>query len=348
MGTQLNDIVVVNITRETAKITQAGFGTPLVFGPLAAAEFTERYRVYSSIEAVEADFETTTEQWKAAAALFGQEIRPEQIVIGRYDTSETFGDELAAMQEAYGDWYALMLTRDGVEADQLVDIAAAAAWIEPRDKIFIGCIDQASMITAVDTDIASVLQTAAYDRTAILYSADHANYPEGAWLGRCLPEDPGSITWKFRQLSGITADDLTSTAVTHLKAKNANFYETVAGVNIISGEAVMASGEYIDTIRGCDWLKARIAEGVYQELINADKVPFTVQGMTVIENQLRYRLQKAVDVGFLVPGSIQITMPDIDTVDPLEKAQRFLGGIEFSATLAYAVHKVSIAGKLTL
>ena len=40
MGTQLNDIVQVNITRETAKITQAGFGTALIFGPLT--EFTDR------------------------------------------------------------------------------------------------------------------------------------------------------------------------------------------------------------------------------------------------------------------------------------------------------------------
>jgi len=346
MGTQLNDIVVVNITRETAKITQAGFGTPLVFGPLT--EWADRYRVYNSIEAVEADFETTTEQWKAAAALFGQDIRPEQIVIGRYDTAETLGDELTAMQEAYGDWYALMLTRDGTESDQIADITAAAAWIEPRDKIFIACIDEADMITSADTDIASTLQAAAYDRTAILYSADHANYPEGAWLGRCLPEDPGSITWKFKQLSGITADDLTSTAVTNLKAKSANFYETVAGVNIISGEGVMVSGEYIDTIRGCDWLKARIAEGVYLKLINANKIPFTVQGLTVIETELRYRLQKAVDADFLVTGSVDITMPDIDALDPLEKAQRFLNDVAFTATLAYAVHKVSIAGKLTL
>ena len=58
MGTQLNDIVQVNITRETAKITQAGFGTALIFGPLT--EFTDRYRIYNSIEAVEEDFETTS------------------------------------------------------------------------------------------------------------------------------------------------------------------------------------------------------------------------------------------------------------------------------------------------
>ena len=261
MGTQLSDIISVNITRETAKITQAGFGTALIFGPLT--EFGDTYRVYNSIEAVEVDFESTSEQWKAANALFSQEVSPARVVIGDRDTAETLADELAAMQAEYDDWYALILTRQGDEAAQLADIAAAAVWIESRNKIYIAAINQATMITSASDDIASTLQAAAYDRTAIIYSTDHTHYPEAAWLGRCLPEDPGSITWKFKTLAGITVDDLSFTAVTNLRAKNANFYEQVAGVNIVSSEAVMASGEYIDIIRGTDWLQARIAEGVF-------------------------------------------------------------------------------------
>jgi hypothetical protein len=346
MGTQLNDIVQVNITRETAKITQAGFGTALIFGALT--EFTERYRIYNSIEAVEEDFETGSEQWKAAAALFSQEVSPEQVVIGDRDTTEALGDELAAMQAAYGDWYALILTRQGDEAAQLADIAAAAQWIEARNKIYIAGVGQESMLTSADTDIASTLKAAAYERTAVMYSADHANYPEAAWMGRCLPEDPGSITWKFKQLSGITVDDLTSTEVACLRAKNANFYEQVAGYNMISGEAVMASGEFIDIMRGTDWLQARIAEGVFFRMINADKIPFTTQGISVIENELRYRLEKGVDVGLLVADSIVITPPVIADVDPLEKSQRFLDNMQFTARLAGAVHKVAIVGTLTL
>ena len=346
MGTQLNDIVQVNITRETAKITQAGFGTALIFGPLT--EFTDRYRIYNSIEAVEEDFETTSEQWKAAAALFSQEISPQQVVIGDRDTAEALGDELADMQEAYGDWYALILTRQGDETAQLADIAAAAVWIEARNKIYIACIDQASMITAATDDIASTLKTAGYDRTAIMYSESHASYPEAAWLGRCLPEDPGSITWKFKTLNGVAVDDLTTTAVSYLHGKNANWYEQVAGVNMIASAAVMASGEFIDIIRGTDWLQARIAEGVFFRLVTANKVPFTTQGIAVIENELRYRLEKAVDVGLLVNGSIVITSPNIVDVDPLEKGQRFLNNMEFTAQLAGAVHKTAIVGKLTL
>ena len=91
MGTKLTDIVQVNITRETAKITQAGFGTALIFGPLT--EFTDRYRIYNSIEAVEVDFASDSEQWKAAAALFSQEVSPEKVVIGDRDTLQPLADD---------------------------------------------------------------------------------------------------------------------------------------------------------------------------------------------------------------------------------------------------------------
>ena len=346
MGTQLADIVQVNITRETAKITQAGFGTALIFGPLT--EFTDRYRVYNNIEAVEVDFETTSEQWKAANALFSQEVSPEQVVIGDRDEAETIGDELSAMQAEYGDWYALILTRHEVEANNIANITGAAAWIESRNKIFIGCIDQETMITSATDDVASTLQTAAYERTAIMYSTDHENYPEAAWMGRCLPEAPGSITWKFKTLAGVSVDDLTPTEVNYLQGKNCNYYEKVAGINMISSAAVMASGEFIDIIRGTDWLQARIAEGVFFRLVNAVKIPFTAQGIAVVENELRYRLEKAVDAGLLVEGSIVITSPAISDVDPLEKSQRFLNDVKFTAQLAGAVHKTAIVGRLTL
>ena len=74
MGTTINDIIVVNITRETAKLTRVGFGTPLVFGQHAKFDLNELARVYNNITAVGEDFLTTDEEYKAAAKLFGQTI----------------------------------------------------------------------------------------------------------------------------------------------------------------------------------------------------------------------------------------------------------------------------------
>ncbi len=81
MGTEIKDIVVVNITRETAKITRTGFGTPLVFG--VHSKFAEEYKVYTSLDGVLEDFLVTDEEYLAALALFSQALSPEKIIIGK-------------------------------------------------------------------------------------------------------------------------------------------------------------------------------------------------------------------------------------------------------------------------
>ena len=441
MGTEIKDIVLVNITRETAKITRVGFGTPLIFG--IHAKFAEDFRVYTSIAGVLEDFEVTDEEFKAANAIFSQEIVPEKIAIGKRaanvaqsnivtvdtpDDVQTFtatingvsfdfisdadatieeiglglsaainagaepvtatdnfdgtfdldadvdgeaftialsatgvgamsevpaivnvnvASELADLIEVFNDWYGLILTRRATEAEQLQDIEETADFIESQLKIYAYAIDQATLLTAVTTDIGSVLKAKALDRTFGLYSSDHANYPEAAWLGGQLPKDPGSITWKFKTLVGITPDDLTANDITNLGIENVNFYETVANVNIITGEAVVAGGEFIDVIRGADWLQARMSERIFTRLVNSKKVPFTSAGIASIETDIRAQLDEGVDADFITVD-YTVSVPNIDDVDSADKALRFLNGITFSAPLAGAVHKVRIDGKLTL
>ncbi len=166
------------------------------------------------------------------------------------------------------------------------------------------------------------------------------------WKG--CPETPGSVTWKFQRLVGITPDSLNATQLANLRTNNLNFFETVAGVNIISSEGIMAGGEFIDTIRGSDKLQTRMAERIFTLLVNADKIPFTNKGIGAIENEVRAELQISVDEGYLEPNSAVVTVPDIDAVEAADKAVRFLNGIEFTADLAGAIHKVSITGTLSL
>lgn len=256
--------------------------------------------------------------------------------------------ELSDVQKANDTWYGIILTRLGTEANQIQDIEDVAEWTETRLKIYGAAIDQASMITAAVDDVASVLASNNYDRTFIMYSTDEENYPEAAWFGLQLPKDPGSTTWKFKQLTGILVDVLTSNQILNLKNKKANFFEEVAGVDIISSDAVMSSGEFIDIIRGVDWLQAQIEENVYAELIKLEKIPFTNDGISVIENVLRAQLQGGVDVGLITKDTIIVSVPLSEDIDEADKLARLLQGIEFSAQLAGAIHKIKIEGKLTV
>ena len=77
--------------------------------------------------------------------------------------------------------------------------------------------------------------------------------------------------------------------------KNANIYETIAGVNI-TREGTVAEPEFIDVIHGVDWLTARIQERVYAALVNQPKIPYTNAGIAAIESLVREQLDAALDM----------------------------------------------------
>jgi len=85
--TQLTEIVEIQITRQTAAVTQTNFNVPAFI--LEHTVFSERARVYSSLEAVSDDFGTSSLAYTAASKFFGQQIRPTSIVIGRRQVPST-------------------------------------------------------------------------------------------------------------------------------------------------------------------------------------------------------------------------------------------------------------------
>lgn len=81
MAQQLDNIVSVFISRETAQIDTASFDIPAILATFT--NFSERTRTYTSIEGVADDFASTTNVYKMASALFGQTLKPTSIVVGR-------------------------------------------------------------------------------------------------------------------------------------------------------------------------------------------------------------------------------------------------------------------------
>lgn len=202
-------------------------------------------------------------------------------------------------------------------------------------------------------DIFSTLKGLNYNRSIGLYSgtADGSTddqWSELAWAGRMLPTDPGSATWKFKTLSGVTADVFTDTERTNLLGKNANIYEVIGGV-AITQEGKVAIGEFIDVIRGVDWLEVRIQEDIYQLLVNVDKVPYTDQGITAIDGAVKARLADAITVGLLAADPPPTTtVPRSIDIDPADKIARTLNNVRFEGTLAGAIHFVNVTGVVTV
>lgn len=257
-------------------------------------------------------------------------------------------DDLTAINNANSTWYALIATTRDVAT-----VKAIAAWVEARIKLFGTASSNADIINVPagtdTTSIAAFLNQAGYVRSFVMYHQDAAlDFPEAAWFGRVLPLEPGSETWKFKTLAGISYSNLTTTQSNNALNKKANTYEFVAGVGITANGTV-AQGEYIDTIRGIDWLTSRIQEFVFSVLVQNPKVPYTDAGITVIQSEVMRALALGVANDFLTndPAPI-VTVPRAADVSPTDKANRILRDVKFTATLAGAIHAVVIRGTVSV
>lgn len=245
--------------------------------------------------------------------------------------------ELAAITEQYPNWYGLTLADPNSKAR----VDALAANIETQEKIFgVTTHDTAVGDGASTTDVMYGLNAAQYFRTYVMYSGDQGKHAAAAWMGKQFPFDPGASTWYAKALSGVTPDVLTATFTNAVKAKKGNFYQTVAGLPI-TFDGKMAAGEWIDIIRGRDWLVARMQERIFGLFANTPKVPYTDPGTEQIVAQVEAQLKEGVGQNYLAADPPYIvTAPLVADVPDADKIARTLRNVNFQATLAGAIHVV--------
>jgi hypothetical protein len=191
-------------------------------------------------------------------------------------------------------------------------------------------------------------------RTAVVYNSLRRqvgtgdSFPDAAWMGRQLTASPGASTWMFKTLDGISADSLSDTQSRIARAKNANTYESIGGVPI-TAEGKVASGEYIDIVKGVDWLHARLTERIFSRLVNLPKVPYTDAGVAVFETEIRAQLSDGVSAGLLANDPAPtVRTPLVRSIPFNDRAMRVLPEITFAATLAGAIHWVRVNGTVSV
>jgi hypothetical protein len=259
-------------------------------------------------------------------------------------STESWVTSITSVTTVDNSWYALM-----IESHVEADVLATAGQIEGMKKVFATSSQTADVKTTGTTDVFSKLKALAYQRTFGLFSATaDAEFPECAWVGYQLQEQPGSNTWAYKALSGATVSVLSDTESTNVHNKNASTYESVGGLNSTIG-AKMFGGEWIDVIIFVDWLEARMKERLWSRMVNSKKIPFTAAGAAIIEAEIRGQLNDGIRVGGLAPSPAPtVSVPDVLTLSTNARAQRIFEGIKFEARLAGAIHFVKIAGTVTV
>ncbi len=140
------------------------------------------------------------------------------------------------------------------------------------------------------------------------------------------------------------------------EAANFNYVITVASKNITQGGKT-GGGEWIDVIRFRDWLQNDMQVRVVNLLIVNPKIPYTDNGIGLVENQMLASLKDGQKYGGIAPteydadGTLFRATPrpcrwqrDLTST---QKASCILKDCKFSARIAGAIHVVEIKGCLT-
>lgn len=250
-----------------------------------------------------------------------------------------------------------------VAPDSGTDLSGAA-FLNTSAATTLGGWPATSLALGID-DLGTTLKALNYDRTILFYHSraigsrwtDFMDYEGNLYLWRnefiqvaaiaeAFPYVPASQTFAYKNFAGVVADEISGGGRSYALANNVNIYITVADVPITK-DGTVVSGEYIDVMRGVDWLTARLEEAVFTLLIQNRKVPYTDTGVALIENTIRGVMQRASE--FLLDGeSITYDIPRVADVPAASRGSRTLPDIGFSARLQGAIHKVEIRGTVTV
>lgn len=247
------------------------------------------------------------------------------------------------------------------------DHLAVAAYIE-ADAIshFYGVSteDAGSISSVSTTDIGYLLKQQNFRRTAWQYSSSNA-YAVVSLLGRILTTNwqanNTAITLMYKQEPGITAETLTETQIDALEAKNGNVFVTYNNDTAIIEQGKCASGDYIDSVIGIDWLRGQIQTNLYNLLYQSpSKIPQTDAGNHQLATGIEAACQQGVVNGLLGPGvwnsngfgqieagdflskGFYVYTPPITSQSQADREQRKSVPFQVAAKLAGAVHTADV------
>lgn len=278
---------------------------------------------------------------------------------------ETAVAGITACAAASSDWYGHTSAPVTAWTDQ--ENEDVAAFIEAANPSRINGIttqNSAAIDPAQTTDIASVLQSSKYRRTFVQYSSS-SKYAAASLFGRAFTVDFGgnntTITLKFKQEPGISAETLTETAAATLAAKNCNVFVNYNNSTAIIQEGKMCDGSYFDEVQGLDWTQNNLQTAIYDLLYTSPtKIPQTDAGVNQIVATAEGAMDQAVSNGLIAPGTwnapgfgaivqgqtlskgYYVYAPRVAMQSQADREARKAPTIQIAAKLAGAVHSANV------
>lgn len=358
----------VTITRQTRSPTQQEFGTALFVATRADVGPT-RIRKYTSMSAVTADYDAADEPYKAALSYYSQIPKPINFWVGEINkelvnpevgspiAAQDALDSLAAIDPGF---FGVMLSVEHRDSSYAED---AAAWCQANDKVLFYSSNNADCKNGANTtNIMYLLKQAGYSNSCGLYSSAADEYPEVAAFGVLATTSyrgKNTVkTLKFKDLVGITPENLSPTDLAGIKTNNGNVFYEVSGIRMMDDGRTASTNTWIDTIIATYALAEEIRVRVFGKLARVStKVPYTEPGMEELKAEVEGGLLQFKDNGFLadsldtngdvVPAYGVSSLP-VSGASQADKSARIAPDIQFWAREAGAWHEGKISGTLVL
>ena len=338
MADIINEIVEVTISATSQTIVETSFNSLLIVGN--TKDDVEDVISYSSLATLLADnYAEDSNEYLIASEIFAQSPRINKILVAQVLDGETFLTCYNRVSASHNsEFYGVVITSD-VEAN----ILAIANVVEGQKKIF--------GVSALDPNIKNgignnlLVELEGKKRTFMFYN-ETALAPAAALMGKMFTFDAGSATWIYKNFSSVPAEMFTDTQRTYLETNNCFYYSNMGnvGVTLMNGKTI--GGSYLDVTHGIDFFESFMQTNIANLLISAPKIPYTNAGLLLIESAIDKSLKIAVNRGILSDYTIE--MPVYTEISTQDKSNRILRNCKFFGTLAGAIHKITIAGTVTV
>ncbi|ASN59835.1 hypothetical protein CG419_03985 [Latilactobacillus curvatus] len=352
-NTTLSDVeVVLNVQQPTVPINM---GTLAVFQPASA----NGMKTYSALEDL-ADDVTDSEVQSLARGYFAQTGHSKQLVIISYV-------DMATALKAYfnTDWEFATIAGaapvvtppegGGTRTANANDAMTLSNYIEEQMSRFYVVGLPATEETVNNTE--KIKQEYFGNKRTILFAAGvdelTAQYAVGALIGSLGNKQVGSITWKFKTLSGVDPADYNAAQVAKLHDNGIFTYVNKAGIAQTS-EGFTVTGEFIDALHGDDWVRASMETALQKMLSTTDKLSYDAAGISQIEAVATAVMLQATANGIVLvndetnAGKFAVSAQSRAQSTADNIAKRHYDGLSFTYTRSGAIHSITVHGTVEL
>ena len=215
---------------------------------------------------------------------------------------ETAVEAVTGCRLKNNEWYGVSYL--GATEQDIKDLAAYVETATPTTTLF-ATVASAAIKHGIADNVADYLKGKKYSRTHLLFSTTSPHAVVGI-MGYAMRNNTGlansCYTLKFKQIVGVTVDDVSATEAMNIEGYNCNVYLNRGYYYDMYEQGVMSNGQFFDEVLNLDMLTNRIQLNIMDKLYQAPKVPQTEAGVTQLVDACNSACNRSVIQGFLAPG----------------------------------------------